>query len=87
MSKKKVRPLGEILLDMEPFIQEAMDGHDLQWSDWLHINLGYLNTHYPNHIETYTADNKNPVLYFEVINGRPYLFYGPKENLKVSDES
>ncbi len=69
---KKIRRLGDILLDMEPYIQEAMDDHDLQWGDMLGLMFAYLHAHYPNHKEVYCKDGKSPV-----------FFYGPEENLNV----
>jgi hypothetical protein len=29
--KKKIRPMGDILLDIEQLIQEMVSDHDLQW--------------------------------------------------------
>lgn len=63
----KLRPAGEILLDMEPLIEELMMGHDLQHYDFLYLMKGYLDVHYPEHKETY-LDGTTPEWY-----------YGPKK--------
>lgn len=64
--KKKVRPLGEILLDLEPLIQEMTDVHDLQWGDVLNLIYGYLEVHCPASCEEYTT------------GGSPVFYYGPE---------
>lgn len=56
----KIRPLGEILLEMEPLIQEAMDKHDLQWGDMMGLLHHYLMIHYPFSKEVY-EDGSSPV--------------------------
>lgn len=71
MKKKPLRPLGKVLLDMEPLIEELMVGHDLQWSDFIGLMHLYLQVHFPAAQETYTTDGEHPVLY-----------YGPREGLK-----
>jgi hypothetical protein len=53
--------MGDILLDMEPLIQEMMDDHDLQHGDFIGLMDHYLLIHYPNHKEQY-ADGTVPVL-------------------------
>jgi hypothetical protein len=67
---KKIRPLGEILLDLEVIVEEIVDDHDLQWGDVLNVVHGYLEVHYPNAQEQYE------------VGGSPIFFYGPKERLK-----
>jgi hypothetical protein len=68
--RKAPRRLGDILLDMEPLIQEAMDDHDLQWGDMLGLIYTYLQVHYPDHKEVYIENGKSPV-----------FFYGPEESI------
>lgn len=53
--------MGTILLEMEPLIQEMMDGHDLQHGDFLGLMDHYLLIHYPGHKEQY-LDGTVPVL-------------------------
>lgn len=60
------RPLGEILLELEPLVEEAIDQHDLQWGDWLALQFVWLMTHRPNAREEYTA------------GGHPEFYYGPE---------
>lgn len=42
---KKLRPLGHVLLDMEPLYRELMLGHQLQRSDVIGLMLQYDETH------------------------------------------
>lgn len=65
---KKTRPLGKILLDIEPYLLEMAD-HDLEWGDYFGLLRQYLEIHLPNHQETY-EDDTNPI-----------FFYGPEEKL------
>lgn len=71
-SIKKIRPLGDIILDMEPIIQEAMDSHDLQWGDMMGIVHHYLMIHYPGAQEQY-EDGSSPL-----------YVYGHKDLVKKS---
>lgn len=71
MPKKKLRKTGDILLDMEPYLEELVDDHDLQWYDILFLILGWLTVHRVEARETYEGSNEHPVFY-----------YGPKEGLK-----
>jgi hypothetical protein len=59
----KQRKLGEILLEMEPLILEAMETHDLQYSDFLGIIYNYLTVHYPGGMEEY-EDGSRPEFYY-----------------------
>lgn len=61
---KKIRPLGDILLDIEPLLLEAMVDHDLQHGDMLGILYSYLKSHLPGHAEVYTDDGTSPVFYY-----------------------
>lgn len=67
MSAKKLRPVGQILLDLEPLLQELVCDHDLQWGDVLNLVRGYLEVHLPGGQEQYTA------------GGNPVFYYGPEE--------
>ena len=70
MSKKKLRPMGEILLELEPLILEMVYNQGLQNGDIYGILNKYLEVHCPSSLETY--DNGE----------HPILYYGPKEGLK-----
>ena len=61
--KKKLRPLGDILLDLEPLIDELTDQHSLQWSDILALIHVYLTVHHPENQEEY-LDGSNPIWYY-----------------------
>ena len=62
--KKKIRPIGDILLEMEPLILEMID-HNLQWGDILNMVRGYLEVHCPDAQEEYEE------------GGNPKFYYGP----------
>ncbi len=67
--KKKIRPMGKILLDLELLIDEMCLGHDLQKGDVLALVESHIDIHNPESIEEY-LDGSNPVYY-----------YGPKEGI------
>lgn len=71
VKKKKIRPLGDILLDLEPILLEMGIDHDLQWSDILSLVHVYLMVHLPTQQEIYKKDNSSPEFY-----------YGPKRKTK-----
>ncbi len=62
MKKNKLRPLGDILLDLEPYLEEVVDTHSLQKSDVLALISWWIDVHRPECIEQY-LDGTNPVLY------------------------
>ena len=68
MGKRKIRPLGDILLDLEPLLFELHENHDLQHGDVLNLIYGWQKVHMPGAAEVYTEDNSSPVFY-----------YGPKK--------
>lgn len=61
-SLKKLRPLGQILLDIEPYILEMAD-HELQHGDYYGLLGQYLKIHLPGDEEEYT-DNTQPVFFY-----------------------
>ncbi len=67
MKKNKIRPIGHVLLDMEPLLLEMVEEQDLQLGDVLNLIRGYLEVHAPNCIETYLDDTQ------------PVFYYGPKK--------
>lgn len=68
MAKKKIRPYGQILLDMEVLRNEMLDDHDVQWSDMIFELYAWLEVHRPDAREEY-MDGTNPILrYSHVIN-------------------
>jgi len=69
MAKKKLRPMGDILLDLETIMQEMCYDHDLQWGDVLNLTKGYLEVHSPEAQEQY------------IEGGNPVFYYGPEEGL------
>lgn len=67
MKKKKLRPLGELLLEMESLLDEMMS-HDLQWGDILSLIHSHLMVHNPEAREEYKD------------GGHPEFYYGPKRD-------
>lgn len=74
MAKKKLRPLGHTLLDLENLLLEMCVDHDMQWGDVLNLVRGYLEVHVPSAQEEY------------VDGGNPVFFYGPKPDAKNNSE-
>lgn len=58
-----MRPVGEILLDIEPLILELVEDHDLQWGDVINLIYGYLVVHCPGAREEY-EDGSSPIFYY-----------------------
>jgi len=67
MAKKKLRKLGDVLLDMEPLLDELADIHELQRGDILSLIFHQVTMHNPDCIEEF-ADGS-----------RPLYFYGHKD--------
>ena len=63
----KLRPLGAVLLDLEPLLLEMVVNHDLQTGDVLNLVYGYLEVHCPGAKEEYDD------------GGNPMFYYGPKK--------
>lgn len=60
---KSLRPLGTVLIELEPLLTEMAKDHDLQWGDILNIVKGYMEVHLPDHREEY-IDGKHPEFYY-----------------------
>lgn len=61
--KKRIRPLGKILLEIEPLILELAEDHDLQYGDLLGLLYTYMMVHLPGAKEEY-EDGTSPVFYY-----------------------
>ena len=59
--KSKIRPLGKILLEIEPLLEELVDQQELQAGDILYLLYGWIKIHRPDCIEEY-LDGTNPIL-------------------------
>lgn len=59
----KLRPLGDVTLDMERYFDEMVIKHDLQLGEILNMIRGYLEIHHPECIEKY-KDGTSPVFYY-----------------------
>jgi len=66
----RIRPVGQIMGEMEPLLEELVDKHDLQWYDVLMLVFGWLMVHRPHSQEEYKDGTK------------PVFFYGHQEKLK-----
>ena len=60
---KKLRKVGDIMLDMEKLLFELHIDHDLQHGEVLYLVNGWQKIHVPDQIETYKKDGTHPVLY------------------------
>lgn len=65
MPKKKtrIRPVGQVLLDMEPLLFELCEKHELQRGEVLALIHTWITIHYPGAIEEY-VDGGSPVFYY-----------------------
>lgn len=61
--RKKLRPAGDIMLDMEKLLFELHIDHDLQHGEVLGLINQWQKIHVPGQIETYDSDGSHPVLY------------------------
>jgi len=61
----KERRLGDILLDMEALIHEAMNNHGLTWEDMSNLLYNYLRDHYPSFKKASCANSKSTVVFHE----------------------
>lgn len=69
--KKKLRPLGDVLLDMEPLLFELTEGHGLQRGDVMALVSVWVETHFPSAIEEFDLDDSQAV-----------WLYGHKDDVK-----
>lgn len=60
----QLRPMGDIMMDLEKLISEMIIDHDLQWSDILSLVYGYLMVHFPDAQEVYSKDLTRPIFYY-----------------------
>jgi hypothetical protein len=67
---KKIRPLGDNLLDLEVVLDSMIKQHQLQFGDVLALVNTFLEVHHPEAKEEYVS------------GGSPVFYYGPKEGLK-----
>jgi hypothetical protein len=75
VARKKLRKVGDIMLDMEILLLELHEkrGHDMQHGEVLYLINAWQNIHVPEQREVYTSDGDSPIL-------NP--IYGPKEKRK-----
>lgn len=76
--KKKLRKVGDIMLDLEPLLFELHEDHDMQHGEVLYLINGWQKIHVPEQIETY-EDGSHPVFY----GPRPAENYGEKMRKKL----
>lgn len=63
-TRKKLRPVGDILCNMEDLLLELGVDHDMQWHEILNLVHGWLQVHLPGQQETYNDDGSNPEFYY-----------------------
>jgi hypothetical protein len=63
MKKQKKRNTGQILLEMEPLLEELVDKQGLQWYDVLFLVYGWLMVHRPAAREEY-LDGTHPQFFY-----------------------
>jgi hypothetical protein len=68
-SKKKLRRVGDIMLDMEKLLFELHIDHDMQHGEVLNLVYGWQKVHVPNQVETYTIDKTHPIMYYGPVEG------------------
>lgn len=61
--KKKNKTTGDVLLEVEPYLQELVE-QGLQFGDIINLVYGYLEVHCPEARETYVEDSTHPILYY-----------------------
>lgn len=70
MSKKQLRPLGQITGDLEPLLFEMVCQHDLQHGEILALINSWLQIHAPDAREVYTADGSSPIYFYGAANDK-----------------
>lgn len=68
-SVNKLRPLGDVLLDLEPLLYELTSDHELQRGEVLALMKAWCDIHMSECIEQYQDDTE------------PVYYYGHKNNL------
>lgn len=61
---KKLRPVGDILLEMEPLLEELTIDHELQLGELLSLIDRWARIHVPGSVEEY-EDGSSPVFKYE----------------------
>lgn len=64
MKTRKLRRVGDIMLDMEKLLFELHIDHDMQKGEVLALVDRWQEIHYPEGKETYTIDKTHPVFYY-----------------------
>jgi len=59
----KLRPLGDILLEMEDLLEELTEVQELQKGDILALVSAWIDVHAPDAVEVY-EDGTSPVFYY-----------------------
>lgn len=58
--RAKLRPMGDVLLDLETILEELVDAHQLQFGDVLALVWSWLCIHRPGAREFYISDGSSP---------------------------
>lgn len=62
---KKLRKVGNILLDMEPFLEELVVNHELQLGELLSLINCWVHIHAPHAVEEYLDGSPSPKFTYE----------------------
>lgn len=77
MKKKKLRKMGDILLDLEPLLFEMQD-HGMQMGDVLSLVQSWILVHAPDMVEVYVEDESSPFFYYGHKDGFQQQIKKPK---------
>lgn len=72
--KKQIRPLGDIMLDLEPYLFEMHLDHDLQTQELVGLIWTWSTTHFAKQIPKYDDVTLIPALY---VKDGPHMVIGP----------
>ena len=64
---KKIRPIGEIMFDVEDILDEMCVSHQMQWHEVLGLIYASLQLHYKESQEEF-LDGSKPVFKYEQYN-------------------
>lgn len=76
--KDNIRPLGEIIQDLEDLTEEMVMDHDMQLGDILALVNNYVTVHYPGAIEEY-EDGSHPIYFYGCKELLENLYLKPKK--------
>ncbi len=81
---KKIRPVGDIMHDMEALLYELHIDHDMQHGEVLYQINGWQKIHVPGQMEPYT-DGTKPMMHpmLEIMYGHNRVFVDAMNQIKL----